>query len=244
MNCNFTEITPCGGNCTDCGHFKSGECEGCIRNGGKCVKMWENGCEICECCQKHGVKFCGLCEKFPCEWIKSKLSEWDKDGIEHMEKLAEEYRKRSAEFLAHLQALWKKIGTHGIMTLSTCAENRVTSRPMSVVVIDGKFYFQTDETYLKYKQLCANPNAALCFKNFSIEGICRVIGKPLDDGNSFFAQAYKKHFRNSFNNYSALPTECVLEVTPTLIYAWEYELLKPYMEYWDFENSEYRKEYK
>ena len=45
--------------------------------------------------------------------------------------------------------LWKKIGSHGVMTLSACSHSRVTSRPMSVVVINGKFYCQTDISYLK-----------------------------------------------------------------------------------------------
>ena len=45
---------------------------------------------------------------------------------------------------SEFQQLWRKIGSHGIMVLSSCAENRVTSRAMSVVVIDGKFYCQTD----------------------------------------------------------------------------------------------------
>lgn len=146
------------------------------------------------------------------------------------------------EFSQTLPALWKKIGTHGVMVLSTCAENRVTSRPVSVVVIDGKFYFQTDENYLKYKQLSANGNAALSVKNFSVEGKCRSIGKPSE--NKFFTRAMKKYFLAAYMNYSKLEAERVLEFTPTLIYSWSYELAKPYMEYWDFENLSYRKEYK
>ena len=46
-------------------------------------------------------------------------------------------------FSEKTQKLWKKIGTHGIMTLATCAENRVTSRAMSVIVYGGNFYCQT-----------------------------------------------------------------------------------------------------
>ncbi len=56
-------------------------------------------------------------------------------------------------FEENLAKLWKKIGTHDVMTLSTCAENRVTSRKMSVAVINGKFYCQTSEKYLKFKQI-------------------------------------------------------------------------------------------
>ena len=37
----------------------------------------------------------------------------------------------------YFENLWEQIGTHGIMILSTCSDNRVTSRAMSVVVING-----------------------------------------------------------------------------------------------------------
>lgn len=147
-------------------------------------------------------------------------------------------------FEESLTKLWKKIGNHGVMVLSTCTENRVTSRPISVVVIDGKFYCQTGADYLKFKQITQNNNVALSMKNFSIEGTCRDLGKPLDSANSAFANAYKKHFLLAYKSYSNIESERLLEITPTLIYSWSYELTKPYMEYWDFENQTYRKEYK
>jgi len=136
--------------------------------------------------------------------------------------------------------LWKKIKTHGIMILSTCADNRVTSRSMSVIVHNEKFYCQTDETFLKYKQITQNPSVALCLKNFSIEGKCRILGHPLDENNAFFAELYKKHFFLSYKSYTALPMQRLLEITPSLVYSWEYKLSKPHMEYFDFENKHYR----
>jgi len=136
--------------------------------------------------------------------------------------------------------LWKKFGTHNIMVLATGSDNRISSRQMSVIVHDGKFYCQTDDTYLKYKQITENPNVALSYKNFSIEGTCHIIGHPLANENSFFADRFKKHFPHSYKAYTALPTERLLEITPTVIYSWEYKLLVPYMEYFDFENQTYR----
>lgn len=141
-----------------------------------------------------------------------------------------------------LPALWEKIGTHGIMTLSTCSANRVTSRPMSMIVTDGRFYCQTDQTYLKYRQISDNPYVAVCHKNFSIEGTCKCIGKPLE--NDFFINAFKKHFYGSYKAYSDLQNEVLLEIVPTLIYSWNYKLTKPYMEYFDFVNLIYRREEK
>ena len=66
------------------------------------------------------------------------------------------------------------------MVLSTSESNRVSSRMMSIVQIDGTFYFQTDLTFKKYHQILSNPNVALCIDNIQIEGICEEIGHPLE----------------------------------------------------------------
>ncbi|MCM1525400.1 MAG: pyridoxamine 5'-phosphate oxidase family protein [Ruminococcus sp.] len=149
--------------------------------------------------------------------------------------------ERHGELQTFLTSLWKNIGDHGIMTLSTCAGDRITSRSMSVIVTGGKFYCQTDKNYLKFKQIEKNDNVALCFKNFSVEGKCRCIGTPLEDKNDFFARRFKKHFYGSYKAYSSLPSEILLEISPALIYSWSYTLTTPYMEYWDFNNKTYIK---
>lgn len=136
--------------------------------------------------------------------------------------------------------LWNAVGTHGIMILSTCADERVTSRAMSVVVIDGKFYCQTDERYLKCRQITANPNVSLCVKNYSIEGECHIIGRPSE--NIFFIEKMREHFPDAVSRWSEIPTECVLEITPRLVSSWIYEDNKPFIERWDFDNNSYAKE--
>lgn len=82
-NPDFSKITPCGGNCETCGFFHDGGCVGCR----------ENGCRIFQCCEEHGAYFCGLCWEFPCEFIKNKLAEWDKNGVYKLTQLAREYRE-------------------------------------------------------------------------------------------------------------------------------------------------------
>lgn len=141
---------------------------------------------------------------------------------------------------SEFQQLWRKIGSHGIMVLSTCVENRVTSRAMSVVVINGKLYCQTDERYLKCRQIKANPNVCVCVNNFSVEGKCRIIGKPHE--NEFFIDKMKEHFPDTVSRWSSMPAECVLEITPRLVSSWIYENNKPYIECWDFENYIYRRD--
>lgn len=239
MDIDFGRITACGGDCSECEYFQKKECESCNKNGGICVKLWKNGCPVSKCCNEQGVRFCGLCGKFPCKLLEDTLT-WDNHGIAHLKKCSEEYYRRKNVFLKQLLPLWKRIGTHGVMTLSTCLENRVTSRSMSVTVHNGKFYCQTDRSYLKCRQIECNPNVALCLGNISIEGICRIIGKPYE--YDFFIDAMKAQFPDAVERWSALPDECVLEITPKLISSWIYEDNKPYIERWDFENYSYVKE--
>jgi len=153
-----------------------------------------------------------------------------------------EYREDRKDFSESLQRLWKKIGSHKVMALSTCTGGRVTCRRVSVIIAEGKFYFQTGSEMLKYAQLTENPNAALCADNYSIEGVCRDMGKPAE--NDFFIKAMRKYFPPAVKRYSLLPNERSLEFTPSLIYLWNYSVVgKPYMEYYDFNNRTYtRKE--
>ncbi len=138
------------------------------------------------------------------------------------------------------EKLWNDIGTSGVMVLSTCAENRVTSRSMSVVVIDGKFYCQTNRDYLKCRQIDQNPNVALCFGRFTIEGVCKNMGRPHD--NEFFIEALGRAYPDALKRWSDLPQECVLEITPSLIQSWIYEDGVPYIESWDMQSGSYKKE--
>lgn len=105
---NFNDITACGGNCTGCSHYTAGECIGCNNNGGHCVSMWENGCAICACCREHQVPFCGLCKEFPCDWIVTKLGEWDARGIHRMGQLAEQYYRNVCDYNSLLRYLLAK----------------------------------------------------------------------------------------------------------------------------------------
>ena len=239
MNIDFNSITSCGGSCIDCIHYINNECNGCRANGGTCVKMWDSSCVLCKCCKEHNVLFCGICSEFPCDLLEKTLT-WDKNGIEKLTEYAEKNFQRDTAFNVFLSSLWKKIGTQNIMVLSTCAEDRVTSRAMSVVVINGKFYCQTDERYLKCRQIKVNHNVSLCVNNFSIEGKCRIIGKPSE--NNFFIDKMNECFPDAVSRWSDLPTECVLEIDPILITSWIYENNIPYIEKWDFKNKIYAKE--
>lgn len=138
----------------------------------------------------------------------------------------EEYNKFLSEF-----------GEGRKMVLSTSQGGRVSSRMMSIVLINGLFYFQTDMTMKKYGQLRENPNVALCIDNIQIEGKCEEIGHPLK--NEAFCERFKECFKGSFDAYTALGNECLFAVKPTYIERWIYNDGVPYIESFDVEAQTY-----
>lgn len=123
------------------------------------------------------------------------------------------------------------------MVLSTSLSDKVTSRMMSIVMIDGKFYFQTDRNFRKYHQICKNPNVALCIDNIQIEGMCREIGHPMD--HEEFCRLYRECFKNSYEMYSSLQDERLFVVEPTYIEKWTYIDNKPFVEVFEVEQKRY-----
>ena len=94
--------------------------------------------------------------------------------------------------------------------LSTTENNIVSSRMMSVVQIDGIFYFQTDNTFRKYRQLTQNHNVALCIDNIQIESEAEEIGHPLK--NPDFCKVFEECFKGSFDAYTSLENERLFAV--------------------------------
>lgn len=134
-------------------------------------------------------------------------------------------------------ALLSEFGKGRKMVLSTSLNDRVSSRMMSVVLIKGLFYFQTDVTLGKYRQLKGNPNVALCIDNIQIEGVCMEIGPPMD--NDAFCKHFQQCFKGSYEAYTALKNERLFVVKPTFIERWIYKDGIPYIERFDTEAEEY-----
>lgn len=124
------------------------------------------------------------------------------------------------------------------MVLSTSENNIVSSRMMSVVQINGIFYFQTDVTFKKYRQLSNNRNAALCIDNIQIEGLCDEIGPPLE--NALFCDRFQECFKGSYDAYTSLKNERLFALKPTFIERWIYKEGVPYIETFDISEQAYK----
>lgn len=143
------------------------------------------------------------------------------------------------QFKEKLEKLFMDIGSSRKMVLSTSYQDMVTSRMMSIIVLDGCFYFQTDRTFRKYEQMKKNPNVALCIDNFQIEGVCRELGHPSE--NPDFCKEYEKSFKNSYDRYTSHAQERLFVVKPCYIQKWIYEDGEPFVEIFDLGEGSYSK---
>lgn len=142
-------------------------------------------------------------------------------------------------FKKEISTFFEQVGEYKLMVLSTGLNDRISSRMMSIVIFDGKFYFQTDKTLRKYEQLLGNPNISLCIDNIQIEGSCKELGKPAD--NAKFCELFEKYYKGSYDSYSMLSDERLFEVTPAFMERWIYEDGKPFVETFDFSADSYER---
>ncbi len=137
----------------------------------------------------------------------------------------------------------KEFGVSQRMVLSTSYHDNVSSRMMSIVLIDNKFYFQTDKNFRKYEQLTRNPNVSLCIDNITIEGRCKEVGKPSD--NAMFTDIFRKEYSSAYERYTNKEDEVLFEVRPIYIQRWIYEEGVSFIETFDIPSMEYEmREYK
>lgn len=142
-------------------------------------------------------------------------------------------------FEKNLTEFYETFGESKAMVLSTSYQDYVTSRMISIVIIDGCFYFQTDSKFRKYIQIKNNPQVSLCIDNVQIEGQCVELGHPL--GHTPFCELYKQAFPSSYQRYTGLETEVLFKIVPNWIQRWIYEQEVPYIEIYDCENQRYEK---
>ena len=140
-------------------------------------------------------------------------------------------------FFEKYNAFLKEFGEGRKMVLSTSENEKVSSRMMSVVQVEGRFWFQTDVELRKYHQLSVNHNVALCINNIQIEGECEEKGHPLNTPD--FCNVFQKNFKGSFDAYTSLKNERLFSVRPLFIERWKYIDGVPYIEKFDFENESY-----
>ena len=125
------------------------------------------------------------------------------------------------EFNEAVEIMKKKMGDYKIMALASCVDNYPMIRNVSCLFYNDKIYFKTDKTFRKTQQLFKNNRVAMCFGGVQIEGTAINKGLVIDEEDHMFETLYKKFLWQSYNAYSHVDTEILIEVTPDFVEIWD-----------------------
>lgn len=143
------------------------------------------------------------------------------------------------EFLEAKEIYDKKLGDFKIMALASCVDNYPMVRNVSCVFYNDKIYFKTDKNFRKTQQLYKNPRVAMCFNGVQVEGIAENKGLVVEEEGRVFEQKYKEFLWQSYNAYSHVDTEVLIEVTPKFVEIWdEDENRNAFQIFMDFDTKE------
>jgi general stress protein 26 len=125
------------------------------------------------------------------------------------------------DFNNELNKLRNRIGKKFIGALATSVNNEPTVRNMSFIIYNNKLYFQTGTDLHKYTQISENKNVAICYENIQMEGEATIIGQT--NKNNEIMDEYKQLYEKSYNTYSRLEKEVLIEIRLKKIIIWEYD---------------------
>ena len=125
------------------------------------------------------------------------------------------------EFNEAVELMFKKLGDYKIMALASSVDDVVMVRNVSCLFYNQKIYFKTDKNFRKTQQLYANPNVAMCWNGVSLEGTAVNKGLVIDEEQRIFETLYKKFLWGSYNAYSHVDSEILIEVTPRFVEIWD-----------------------
>ena len=120
-----------------------------------------------------------------------------------------------------VQIMKNKLGDWKIMALASCVDNYPMVRNVSCIFYNDKIYFKTDKNFRKTHQLYQNPRVAMCWNGTQVEGDAKVVGLVVDEPGRVFEKKYKELLWQSYNAYSHVDTEILVEVTPRFVEIWD-----------------------
>lgn len=124
-------------------------------------------------------------------------------------------------FEAAVKKMFDMLGNSKIMALATSKNDHVFVRNVSCVFYDNKIYFKTDKNFRKTKQLLENPQVAICWDGIQVEGLAINKGLVIEEEGRRFEEAYRKYLWGSYNAYSHVDTEILIEITPKFVEIWD-----------------------
>ena len=94
----------------------------------------------------------------------------------------------------------------------------VSARSMALVNDGLTVYMQTDNKFDKVRDINENPNVAISFAFYSFKGKAKIVGHPRNN-KVFIAKLKDKHLK-TYNSYTELPDEVLIEIELTEARIW------------------------
>lgn len=132
------------------------------------------------------------------------------------------------------------IGSFGVakeMVLSTCSNNRVTSRVVSTACHGDKICFLSWSHHTKCLQIQENSSVALCYNNIQIEGTASIKGDPFEKKNIVYSEKYKEKQVDLFEVFSKFKGMVIIEVSITSIRSYVKDSGRYYLDCLNFEEK-------
>ncbi len=107
------------------------------------------------------------------------------------------------------------------MALATSVNDHVTVRNVAARFTTIKSILKQTKTSEKQNRLFENPQVALCWSGIQVEGLAENKGLVADEPGKRFEKGYKEFLWNSYNAYSHVDTEILIQVTPKHVEVWD-----------------------
>ena len=108
--------------------------------------------------------------------------------------------------------------------LATANKKRIVSASKMCMVNDGlKIYVQTDITFEKIQNIKENENVAINIDAVYFKGIAKIIGHP--SANRMFVEKMKEKHFETYENYTNLPNQVLIEIELTECRIWKFEVI-------------------
>jgi uncharacterized pyridoxamine 5'-phosphate oxidase family protein len=124
------------------------------------------------------------------------------------------------DFQTALREKYNRIADVKEMVLSTCADNQVTSRLVSVACFENIVYFLSWSHHTKCVQIAQNPMVSFCYDNLQMNGTAVMHGDPRAESNAIMAERFRSKQQMLFRHFAPLEGMVIVEAKILYVKAW------------------------
>lgn len=110
------------------------------------------------------------------------------------------------------------------VVLATANKEGIVSASKMCIVNDGlKIYIQTDNRFEKFQNIKENKNVAINIDSVYFKGTAKILGYPSE--NEIFVRKMKEKHIETYENYTGLPNQVLVEIELTECRMWKFEII-------------------